>query len=106
MLELLPGEGVGPLRFGMSPSEAQGAFTEPPVYEEWMGGNLNDSILFRGLVAGFDRHDSAGPLANSRLIEFRVRGREDIVLAGRAVLDSRRALAPLCREGWGFQQAR
>jgi len=37
----------------MRPNEIVSVFTEPQMYEEWMGGNLNDSLLFQGLILGF-----------------------------------------------------
>jgi hypothetical protein len=53
-LELYPGEGIGLVRIGMSPAEVLAVLDEPQVYEKWMGGNLNDSLLFRGLLFHFD----------------------------------------------------
>lgn len=62
ILDILPWTGLGPLRFGMKPNEVRRAFDEDQVYEDWMGGNLNDSLLYRGLILGFDKEDSRGPL--------------------------------------------
>ena len=76
------GTGIGPLRFGMTPAEVRTAFAEPEVYEDWMGGNLNDSVLFRGMIVSFDRCDAHGPLANARVTGFFVQGRRDLVLEG------------------------
>jgi hypothetical protein len=84
MLELQPWLGLGPLHFGMTPAQVRAALAEPEAYEEWMGGNLNDSILFRGLICGFDRHDSQGPVAQAKLRELRLATtRPDVVFEGR-----------------------
>ena len=53
-MEVIPNIGVGPVRFGMSPAEVLTAIPEGQKYEEWMGGNRNDSLLFHGLILGFD----------------------------------------------------
>ena len=53
-MEVIPNIGIGPVRFGMSPAEALAAIPEGQKYEEWMGGNRNDSLLFHGLILGFD----------------------------------------------------
>ncbi len=82
ILDIFPWVGLGPLRFGMKPSEVQRAFGEEHAYQDWMGGNLNDSLLYRGLILGFDRHDSPGPLPDSRFVSVVAKGREDIWLFG------------------------
>ena len=65
--EINPGVGVGPVTFGQSPSEVQAAMAEQQMYEDWMGGNLNDALLFRGLRLHFSKCDSRAPLADSTL---------------------------------------
>jgi hypothetical protein len=83
ILDILPWVGLGALRFGMKPSEVQWAFDENPMYEDWMGGNLNDSLLYKGMILGFDQCDSYGPLEGSRFCEVRAMAREDIWLFGK-----------------------
>ena len=70
--EFFPFHGLGPLRFGMTPNDVRTALDEPELYEDWMGGNLNDSLLYRGLICGFDRYDAFGPLADAALTELLV----------------------------------
>jgi hypothetical protein len=84
-LEIIPGIGVGPIRHGMSPADVLAAFNEPRRYEDWMGGNLNDALLFHGLRLHFDKCDSYGPLADSRLDWIVIHGREDALLFGEPV---------------------
>jgi hypothetical protein len=66
-LDIHPGVGIGPIRHGMRPAEVLAVFPEPQVYEDWMGGNLNDALLFRGLRLHFSKCDSRAPLADSTL---------------------------------------
>ena len=84
-MEILPNIGIGSVRFGMSPDEVIANFNEQQQYEGWMGGNLNDSLLFHGIILGFDKCNSRGPLPESRLVEARLYGREDAKLWGRIV---------------------
>ena len=76
-MDVIPDVGIGPVRFGMSPAEVVACFPEEQRYEDWMGGNRNDSLLYHGLIFGFDRHDGVGPLAHSRLVEVTIFGRDD-----------------------------
>ncbi|MCB8925014.1 MAG: hypothetical protein H6652_05245 [Ardenticatenaceae bacterium] len=71
-MEIVPGEGLGPIKFGMSPSEVISIMGEKQVYESWMRGNLNDSLVYPGIVIIFDVYNSAGPLANSQVEEFEI----------------------------------
>ncbi len=84
-MDVIPNIAVGPVRFGMKPSEVMAHFPEEQLYEDWMGGNLNDSLLYRGIIFSFDEHNSVGPLANSQLVEIRMHGREDVVLCGQLI---------------------
>lgn len=79
-MDIFPKSGVGALRFGMSPAEVRSIFPENETYEEWMGGNRNDSLLYHGLIFSFDKCDGAGPLTNSRFDQAQVFGRKDVRL--------------------------
>jgi hypothetical protein len=81
-LEIVPLQGLGPIRFGMSPVEVRASFKSNEVYEDWMGGNLNDSILYSGIIFSFDRCDSQGPLPGSKLIRIIIHDRHDVLLWG------------------------
>ncbi len=81
-MEMVPKVGLGELRFGMTPVEVRSIFPEQEMYEEWMGGNLNDSLLYHGLILSFDECDSFGPLSDSRLNDIIIQGRNDIQLWG------------------------
>lgn len=82
-LDVLPGKGIGPVLLGMSPSEVVSLFDEEQVYEEWMGGNLNGSLTFRGIAFHFSDCDSKSPLPDSSLMWIQIHGREDVTLFGR-----------------------
>ena len=69
----------------MNPAEVLARFPEEQIYEDWMGGNLNDALLFHGLIFLFDRCDSTGPLPDARMDEFIVHGRDDVRLWHRPV---------------------
>lgn len=84
-LDIHPGLGIGPIRHGMLPAEVLAAFPEPQVYEPWMGGNLNDALLFRGLRLHFSECDSRGPLPDSSLNWVVIHQRPDAFLFGRPV---------------------
>jgi len=86
-MDVIPEVGIGPARFGMSPAEVTASFPEAQRYEDWMGGNLNDSLFYHGLIIGFDRCDSVGPLPHSRLAQITVFDREDARLWERTICD-------------------
>src|SRR5262249_20852674 len=77
-MEVIPNIWLGQLRFGMSPSEVQVVLGSHQTYEPWMGGNLNDALLYPGLTIGFDKCDSRGPLEDSKLVEFQIKEKADV----------------------------
>ena len=86
-MKIIPNVGLDPLLFGMSPKQVRSLLDEPETYEDWMGGNLNDSLLFKGLILGFDRCNAYGPLARSKFWEATIHGRDDVVIMGKSMLD-------------------
>jgi hypothetical protein len=84
-LDIHPGEGIGPVVLGMRPVEVVAVFPERQVYEHWMGGNLNDALLFHGLRLRFTECDARAPLPNSTLNWIVIHQREDAYLFGRPV---------------------
>src|SRR6266567_83478 len=82
-MEIIPNIGLGPLRFGMNPSQVQAVLGAHQTYEPWMGGNLNDSLLYPGLIVGFGKCDGRGPLNGSKLVEVRINGKADLTLLNR-----------------------
>lgn len=100
-LEIVPGIGIGPVQRGMSPAAVLAVFPEDQRYEDWMGGNRNDSLLFHGLIFTFDKCNSSGPLQDARLEQIIVHRREDSTLYGRPVgsWDKHSILRRLRQEG-------
>jgi hypothetical protein len=82
-LDIHPGEGIGPIRFGMRPAELLAVFPEQQVYEDWMGGNLNDALLFQGLRLHFSECDCWAPLPGSTLNWIVIHQRGSAYLFGR-----------------------
>jgi hypothetical protein len=52
---------LGYLRFGMSPVQIKDLLGNQLVWENWMGGNLNNALCYHGLVLVFDLCNGAGP---------------------------------------------
>jgi len=69
-MKLLPTVGIGEIRFGMNPKEVATVFGSDTIWEQWMGGNLNDSLCYPGIIFYFDEHDTYGPLENGKLVQI------------------------------------
>jgi hypothetical protein len=83
LFEIKPLEGLGDIKFGMSPKEVDEIMNERQVWENWMGGNRNDSLMYRGIIFMFDDCNSSAPLENSKLTDIDIYNREDIFLFGK-----------------------
>ena len=70
-MEIRPNKGIGSIEFGMNPDAVKKLMGSNLLYEEWMGGNLNDALFYSDLIVGFNDCDSDAPLPNSRVVEFR-----------------------------------
>jgi hypothetical protein len=86
-LHIRPGEGIGSIRLGMRPDEIISIFDEPQLYEGWMGGNLNDSLLFQGLILRFSAWDSSAPLPEGKLVSVTIFQRRGACLFGHPITD-------------------
>jgi hypothetical protein len=86
-LHIRPGQGLGSIRLGMRPDEIIRVFDEPQMYEEWMGGNLNHSLLFQGLILGFSAWNSSAPLPESKLVSVTIFQRRGACLFERFISD-------------------
>jgi hypothetical protein len=101
-LDIHPGVGIGPIRHGMRPAEVLAVFPEPQVYEHWMGGNLNDALLFRGLRLHFGKCDSHAPLPDSALNWVVIHQRPDACLFGRPVGAWTKESVLMELRAWGY----
>ncbi|MFH1465662.1 MAG: hypothetical protein ABIO70_14850 [Pseudomonadota bacterium] len=84
-MELLPDVGLGPVRLGMRPAEVRRLLGDEQTWEEWMGGNLNDALLYPGLRLHFDACGPSEPLPHGRLVWIVVHGRPDVTLIDRPI---------------------
>ena len=84
-LNLNIGQGIGCVQFNMAPLDVQSRFGKKYHCAEWMGGNLNDSLLYRDLILTFDECDSAGPISNSKLVFIKANASSQILLQGKAL---------------------
>ena len=85
ILDIEPGKGIGPILLGMQPRDVRAVFKKRQQYEDWMGGNLNGAMFYRGLILHFDACNSRAPLGTARLIEIIVHRRNDATLFGHAI---------------------
>jgi len=85
MVEIIPNIGIGDVHFGMLRNEVTMILGEKQTWEEWMGGNLNDSLLYPGIILSFDKHDSFGPLSDGRLNQIEINAKYPCTLFGREI---------------------
>jgi hypothetical protein len=87
-LDIRLGDGIGPVVAGMSPEDVIAAMPEDEgCYEDWMGGNLNNCLLYHGLRFHFDRCNTYGPETDSKLDMLVVHDRDDATLFGRPLYE-------------------
>ncbi len=72
--------GVDDLRFGMRPSEVRASLGESQQYEDWMGGNLEDFLFYKGILVGFAGNNGAKPVETSRLVIIELSGNQPLKL--------------------------
>jgi hypothetical protein len=84
-MELIPKLGIGPIRFKMSPAQIESILGSHRTFEDWMGGNLNDALLYPGLVICFSQNDAFGPLPDSQVREIWIHPNNPTTLAGQDV---------------------
>ena len=66
-------KGFGPIAFGDTPSQVQNMWQQPLFYEDWMGGNLENLLYFKGLLVGFRGEIDDAPTENSHVCMFRIK---------------------------------
>jgi len=86
MDEIKPKVGVGQAAFGMTPAEVKAILGAEAEWQEWMEGNLNDSLLYPGMIIGFDKYDAYGPLSYGRVREFRLHQDSSATLFGEKLM--------------------
>lgn len=99
-MEIYPNKGVGRIEFGMNPDSVKEIMSSNLVYEEWMGGNLNDTLFYSDLVIGFNDCDGDAPLPDSHVVEFRANGSDRVKFNGYSLAElSREKLASMVVQG-------
>lgn len=99
-MEIYPNKGVGDVEFGMNPIAVKEVMGSDLVYEDWMGGNLNDTLFYSDFVVGFNDCDGDEPLPNSHVVEFRANASERVIFNGIALAElSRDILASMVVQG-------
>lgn len=85
MYEISPSNGFGPIKFGFTPSEVKSVWGSELVYEDWMGGNLENFLFFRGLLIGFRGKVEDHPSENSYVCMFQVKTIHPLQLWGKEI---------------------
>ncbi len=70
-MEIKPSSGIGDVTLSSSPSEVKAVFGEK-LWEEWMDGNLNDTLYYKNIIIFFDKCDAYGPLTNAKIAEIQI----------------------------------
>lgn len=101
--EVVPNVGIGDLHFGMQRDEVIAILGEKQTWEEWMGGNLNDSLFYPGIILSFDKYDAYGPLPGGCLNEIMITSNYSCILFGQEVENITREF--ICSKVDGYQQS-
>ena|SRR5258706_13563816 len=83
-MELIP-QGIGLIILGMPPAQVENILGKNHIYEDWMGGNLNGSLLYQGMVISFNRSDANKPLEDSQANEIWIHSNCPALLEGQDV---------------------
>lgn len=79
-----PMVGFGPIRFGDAPSAVYATFgTQLSWNQDWMDGNMNDSLFYHDVAFYFDKCDNEKPLTNAHLIRCEFYLKDDALLFDR-----------------------
>ncbi|MBU2978755.1 hypothetical protein [Alteromonas sp. C1M14] len=85
MYEISLAEGFGPIQFGATPNEVKSAWDSDLYYEDWMGGNLENFLYFKGLLVGFRGEVEGGPTEKSHVCMFRIKTVHSLMIWGRDI---------------------
>ena len=85
MYEISITRGFGPIKFGFTPNEVKSVWGAGLCYEDWMGGNLENFIYFKGLLVGFRGEVEEHPTENSYTCMFQVKTVHPLSLWGQEI---------------------
>ncbi len=85
MFEISLTEGFGPIKFGALPSEVKSVWNSDLYYEDWMGGNLENFLYFKGLLIGFRGEVEDHPTERSHVCMFQVKTVHPLMFLGQEI---------------------
>ena len=85
MYEIILNHGLGEIEFGSKPSEVKSKLGNDLYYEDWMGGNLENFLFYKGLLIGFRGKITEHPTENSTLCMFQVKTVHPLSLWGQEI---------------------
>ena len=88
MYEILLKKGLGAINFGSKPSEVKAILGANLCYEDWMGGNLENFLYYKGLLIGFRGEVEDHPTENSSVCMFQVKTVHSLSLCGQEITSS------------------
>ncbi len=104
-VDIRPLQGLGEVGFEMTYDQVEALLGKPHGYEDWMGGNLNGTMIYPSTMMEFDHCDSHRPTRHARIEVIEGRPHETLTLWGRPLLDW--DLAALCHhadlENWQWR---
>ena len=80
-------DGIGAIKFGMKPSEVKSILGSSLYYEDWMGGNLENFLFYKGLMIGFSGECHETPTENSAVCLFQIKNQSPLVVFGEDVFN-------------------
>jgi len=90
----------------MRPSDVCTLLGDEQQYEEWMGGNLNDFMFYKGILIGFGGENEESPAESSGVVLFELHCDQPLSLYGETLGAASKAdlLHLLRRRGLPFQE--
>lgn len=85
MRTIFPLAGVDDLRFGMRPHEVRASLGSVLHCEDWMGGNLEDFLFYKGILIGFAGDNGDHPADASELVIIELHGGQPLSLLGSSI---------------------
>lgn len=85
MYQILLDDGLGPIKFGFAPSEVKSICGSDLCYEDWMGGNLENCLYYKGVLVGFRGEVEDHPTENSHVCMFQVKTVHPLSLWGQEI---------------------
>ncbi|OHX34992.1 hypothetical protein BJL95_04140 [Methylomonas sp. LWB] len=89
MYEISLTEGLGPVKFGMSPGIVKSLLGSELCYEDWMGGNLENFLYYKGLLIGFCGEIDDHPTDSSLVCMFLVKTSHPLSLWGQKISNAK-----------------